>query len=92
LALDQVYALTGISAQAIAGQAAEVIPRWAQIAGALILLAISVKPAYRAIRSRIPIGKTRVETTVCGCSSESCQVEDGSIREAPVLAPAPKHP
>ena len=91
LALDQVYALLGISAQAIAGQAAEVVPRWAQITGALVLLALSAKPAYRAVRARIPMGKARVATTACGCSSESCQVEGGAIGETPVLAQGSKH-
>ena len=91
LALDQVYALLGISAQAIAGQAAELVPRWAQIAGALVLLAISVKPAYRAVRARIPMGKARVATQPCGCPSESCQTEGGTIGETPVLAQGSKH-
>jgi hypothetical protein len=92
LALDQVYAFLGISAQAMAGQAAEVVPRWVQIAGAIVLLALSVKPVYRAVRSRIPMGKARVDTTAGCCSSESCQVEDGTIREAPVFAQELKHP
>ena len=92
LALDQVYAFLGISAQAVAGQAAEVVPRWAQIAGAIVLLALSVKPVYRAVRSRIPMGKARVATTACGCSSESCRVEDGSIKEVQVFAQGHKQP
>lgn len=52
LVLDQVYSFLDISAQAIAGQAAEVVPPWAQTIGALTLLALSVKPVYRALRSR----------------------------------------
>ena len=53
LALDQVYACLGISAQAVAGQAAEIIPLWAQIAGALALLVMSVKPLYRIFHSLV---------------------------------------
>jgi hypothetical protein len=86
LVLDQVYALLGISAQAVAGQAAEVVPPWAQITGALVLLALSVKPAYRAVRSKIPIGKTRINTEPCGCSSASCRNEGGIIGNPQVLA------
>lgn len=44
LALDQVYAAFGISAQAVAGQAAEIIPMWARWTGAFILLLLSGRP------------------------------------------------
>jgi uncharacterized protein len=53
LVLDQVYALFGIYAQAVAGQAAELIPFWAQVAGALGLLVMSVRPLYRVLRSLV---------------------------------------
>jgi hypothetical protein len=53
LALDQIYAAFGISAQAVAGQAAEVIPLWAKLAGAFILLGLSVKAVYDKIHSRL---------------------------------------
>jgi len=44
LAVDRVYASFGISARAAVGQAAEILPGWLQWAGALIVLALSVKP------------------------------------------------
>jgi len=44
LALDQVYSITGISAQAVAGAAGEVVPAWIKIAATFVLLALSVKP------------------------------------------------
>lgn len=91
LALDQVYALLGVSAQAVVGQAAELVPRWAKIAGALALLSLSAKPVYRAVRSRIPTGKAPVATTACGCSSGSCKDEGNPISEAPMLAQGRKH-
>jgi len=53
LALDQAYSIFGISAQAIAGQAAEVIPFWVKLAGAFILLGLSVRPVYKVIRSKL---------------------------------------
>ena len=47
LALDEVYRLAGVSAQAQVGQAAELIPAWAEWAGAIILLVLSAKPLWR---------------------------------------------
>jgi len=52
LMLDQIYAHWGISAQAMVGQASEVIPLWAQWAGALFVLLLSIKPLYRVIAAR----------------------------------------
>jgi uncharacterized membrane protein YraQ (UPF0718 family) len=44
LAVDQVYAILGISAKAIAGKAAEIIPAGAQWVSAAVVLVLSVKP------------------------------------------------
>lgn len=44
LAVDQIYAVFGVSAQAAVGQAAELLPGWLRWAGALMILALSVKP------------------------------------------------
>jgi uncharacterized membrane protein YraQ (UPF0718 family) len=46
LILDQVYGSFNISAQAIAGQAGEVIPYWLQMVGAIIVLVLSIKPLF----------------------------------------------
>lgn len=70
LALDQVYAILGVSAQAMAGHAAEVIPPWVQWGGAVILLALSIGPVYRRVRSKWMRGKSVVEGTACDCLSE----------------------
>jgi uncharacterized membrane protein YraQ (UPF0718 family) len=51
LLLDQVYGSFGISAQAIAGQAGEVIPYWLQLAGALVVILLSIKPIYLLLRN-----------------------------------------
>jgi uncharacterized membrane protein YraQ (UPF0718 family) len=53
MALDRVYTTFGLSAQAMAGQASEIIPAWTQWAGATILLLLSVKPVSRSIMSQI---------------------------------------
>jgi hypothetical protein len=52
LALDQIYASFGISAQAMVGQAVEIMPVWAKWAGAIFLLFLSVKPISKSIMNR----------------------------------------
>lgn len=70
LALDQVYALLGVSAQAMAAHATEVIPPWVQWGGAAILLALSIGPVYRRVRSKWMRGKSVAEGAGCDCPSE----------------------
>jgi hypothetical protein len=50
LALDQVYAALGISAQAAAGQAAEIFPEWTQWASAAVVMGISIKPVGQKLK------------------------------------------
>jgi uncharacterized membrane protein YraQ (UPF0718 family) len=58
LALDQAYAAFGISAKAVLGQAADIIPPWLEWACALALLALSVKPLSEHLQARMRAGKT----------------------------------
>ena len=44
LILDQIYISLEFSARAVAGQAAELIPFHGQLAGAIVLLALSIRP------------------------------------------------
>jgi uncharacterized membrane protein YraQ (UPF0718 family) len=53
LAVDQVYASLGLSAKALVGQAAEIVPAWAQWMGALTIVLLSVKPVSRSLRARL---------------------------------------
>lgn len=71
LVLDQVYILLGISAQALAGQATEVIPSWAQVGGAVVILVLSIRPVYHALRSKLARGATVVQGTASCCSPET---------------------
>lgn len=71
LVLDQVYTILGISARAIAGQATEVIPPWVQVGGALVILALSIRPVYHALRSRLVRGATVVEGAGSCCTPET---------------------
>ncbi len=61
LIVDQVYASLGISAQAIVGQASEIVPHWAGAIGAVAILAMSVKPVWAAIRARFKPAGTQEE-------------------------------
>jgi uncharacterized membrane protein YraQ (UPF0718 family) len=70
ITLDHIYSLLGISARAVAGSASEFIPAWTQTAGALVLLAISVKPFIITIRSRFFNMKAHEHTAACSCSEE----------------------
>ena len=51
LVVDQIYASMGISAQAMVGQASEIIPFWAGLLGTLIILFLSIKPIFKATRA-----------------------------------------
>ncbi len=51
LALDAVYAGLGLHPRALIGQAAELVPAWARLAGALALLGLSLPPLYRRLGS-----------------------------------------
>jgi uncharacterized protein len=72
LVLDQVYAFLGISAQAVAGQAAEIIPLWAQIVGALALLGMSAKPLYRTLQSLVGRLRGQPHAETCNCAPGTC--------------------
>ncbi|MEN8244490.1 MAG: SO_0444 family Cu/Zn efflux transporter [Thermodesulfobacteriota bacterium] len=53
LAVDQIYAMTGISASATIGQAAEFMPLSVKYLGAFLLLAISIKPVSAWIKAKL---------------------------------------
>ena len=52
LIVDQVYLSLGISAQAVVGQASEIVPERAGLIGALVILGMSVKPIWRSLMTR----------------------------------------
>ena len=56
LAVDQIYVSLGLSAQAVVGQAAEIVPGWARTLGALVLLSLSVRPVYRKLKTLLTHG------------------------------------
>lgn len=77
LAVDAIYLSLGVSAVAVVGQAAEIIPRPVQIAATFFLLAISVKPIWRTLQAnyrRIFQNSHRR----CGCSTGSCPTSEAA--------------
>lgn len=52
LLVDQIYLFLGLPPRALAGQAAEILPGWMELAGAVLLLLLSLKPALRSLGRR----------------------------------------
>lgn len=84
LALDWIYASLGLSASAMAGSAAEIVPSWIKLAGAFVLVAISVKPLFLSIRRLFRPGRAKEDLAAqggcCGhgAGSVSCTCSFGS--------------
>jgi uncharacterized membrane protein YraQ (UPF0718 family) len=57
LIVDQIYATFGMSAQAMVGQASEIMPMWAGLAGSLMIISISMKPVLHGIKARLKPAK-----------------------------------
>jgi uncharacterized membrane protein YraQ (UPF0718 family) len=76
LLLDQVYLGLGISARALVGQAAELMPLWIQWAGALGVLGLSIKPLYRGLTSL----KTRYGRPAMTPAGNDETADSGSVR------------
>jgi len=83
LLVDQVYAALGLAPAAIVGEAAEIVPPWAQIAGAAVLIALSIGPLWRSLNGRWqqlsgwfraspePIEPSAEESCAPGCSGST---------------------
>ena len=70
--LDQTYDFFGISPQAVVGQATELFPAAAKLTGAVILMALSIKPLGQGInRWRNKFSPSSKDG--CGCSSSQCE-------------------
>jgi uncharacterized membrane protein YraQ (UPF0718 family) len=82
LVLDQIYASFDVSAQAMIGRASEVMPFWASLAGALILILLSIKPVTTSVTASFkfskpdfheiqptPISKSEPITEISDCGS-----------------------
>lgn len=76
LLVDEIYRFWGVSAQAMAGTASEIIPVWIKIAGALLLIGLSVRPIYNALRSWVMRFRGKTEAASCGCGSAICSIDE----------------
>ncbi|MBU0730842.1 MAG: SO_0444 family Cu/Zn efflux transporter [Proteobacteria bacterium] len=85
LLLDWIYGVSGISARAIAGQASEVIPEWANLFGAIIAIALSIKPLYLLIKKFFSTGNND------NCGHSHC-TEEKHLQEIPLSKPECKAP
>jgi uncharacterized protein len=74
LAVDWMYVALGISMRARIGQAGEIVPAYLQIAGAVVLLALSVKPVYRGLARRLSRAPA-TESCTCRHEGEACAYE-----------------
>ena len=75
LTLDLIYNLSGITARAAVGQAAELVPVPVQYAAALVLILISFKPLARSIGGWMEkVRPSKGEPTASACECEgSCE-------------------
>ena len=75
LVLDLIYGLSGITASAAVGQAAELVPVPVQYAAAMLLIVISVKPLAGSVKGWIKkLSPAGGEPTASACSCEgSCE-------------------
>lgn len=76
LLVDEIYRFWGVSAQAMIGTASEIIPAWIKIAGALLLIGLSVRPIWNALRSRVMRFRGKTEAASCGCGSALCSIDE----------------
>lgn len=80
LLVDLVYGSLGITARAVTGQAAELIPYPLQFAAALFLLLLSIKPIAKSLQNRFQGGHAHSHDSHsadnCGCSSNKCALDD----------------
>ena len=71
LALDWIYSLSGITAKAAVGQAADLVPVAVQYAAALILIVISVRPLAGSVRGWVEMvrpSRNQPAVPACGCA------------------------
>jgi len=73
LFLDQIYSLSGITARAVVGSAAEIIPVPLEYAAALLLVAVSVRPLTNSFKGwylKVRPVKKSGPAPLCGCSGK----------------------
>ncbi|MCB2227371.1 MAG: SO_0444 family Cu/Zn efflux transporter [Desulfarculaceae bacterium] len=80
LAVDQVYALLKVNPVAVVGSAKELVPEWLRWAGAMVLMAMSIRPLYKLARAKLapkpepapPAVQSLDSLAPGGCGSSGC--------------------
>ena len=78
LVTDQIYALFNISAKALVEQDSEFIPRYIELAGAFLLILLSIKPVYGKLRSFFK-GKKRFGSHTSEITTSGQTQDTGSL-------------
>lgn len=83
LLVDGIYGYFGVAVQATVGQAAEIIPQWMQLVGAVFLLLISIKPVGKALLQRLGLHKSSHDhnhalATHDGLTEKGCGLSAGT--------------
>jgi len=84
LAVDRIYLSLGLSAQAVVGKAAEIVPSWARMLGAVVLLSLSVKPVFRKLKNLLMHGGHHQPHSehLCAYSEDSSAHVEGREEES----------
>lgn len=69
LLLDQIYGIAGVNASAMAGRAAEVMPFWFKLIGAVVVIALSIKPFHHLLKQFFVNEKRQQQPGQCQDSS-----------------------
>ena len=88
LIVDRIYIRLGLDVHTVMGRAGEMIPAWLQLAGALVLLVISVRPVYQIFKGWFGSSRKKIPATLendrpahdCGVPSCSCRPSSGTNR------------
>lgn len=75
LGLDEMYSLSGLSANVTIGKAAEIVPLWLKNVTAVILLLLSVPLVMQGLKKKF--GKAEHE---CGCGGSSCSAVSSDLK------------
>lgn len=81
--LDGIYAGLGISARAAVGQSAEFVPDWAKMAGALVVMILSVRPLFRMVTARVGTSRSAGDSKAASRSPGSITTTGNSQGCAP---------
>jgi len=71
LVVNAIYSGMGISARAVVGQAAEIVPHGLQLAATIALLLFSIMPLWRWLRRNVFRSRQK-KASSCGCHDTAC--------------------